>query len=89
MSNFNKEIDTSGLNCPLPLLKTKKALATMSEGERLRVIATDPGAFIDIPVYCEISNHKLIDSSESDNELIFILEKGHVWRAKLNLPPLT
>ena len=46
MSNFDTEIDTSGLNCPLPLLKTKKALAAMSEGERLRVIATDRGAFI-------------------------------------------
>jgi tRNA 2-thiouridine synthesizing protein A len=76
MSNFDTEIDTSGLNCPLPLLKTKKALAAMSEGERLRVIATDRGAFIDIPVYCEISSHKLIESSESDNKLIFILEKG-------------
>jgi len=76
MSNFDTEIDTSGLNCPLPLLKTKKALAAMSGGERLRVIATDRGAFIDIPVYCEISSHKLIESSESDNKLIFILEKG-------------
>jgi tRNA 2-thiouridine synthesizing protein A len=76
MFNFDTEIDTSGLNCPLPLLKTKKALAAMSEGERLRVIATDRGAFIDIPVYCEISSHKLIESSESDNKLIFILEKG-------------
>lgn len=76
MSNFDTEIDTSGLNCPLPLLKTKKALAAMSEGERLRVIATDRGAFIDIPVYCEISSHTLIESSESDEKLIFILEKG-------------
>ncbi len=77
MPKFDTEIDTSGLNCPLPLLKTKKALATMNEGQRLRVIATDPGAFIDIPVYCEISSHKLIDSSESDNELIFIIEKNN------------
>jgi len=75
MSNIDTEIDTSGLNCPLPLLKTKKALASMNEGQRLRVIATDPGAFIDIPVFCEISSHKLIESSESDNELIFIIEK--------------
>jgi tRNA 2-thiouridine synthesizing protein A len=75
MSKFDTEIDTSGLNCPLPLLKTKKALATMSEGERLRVIATDPGAFIDIPVYCEMSNNKLIDSDESERQLIFIIEK--------------
>ena len=76
MSNFDTEIDTSGLNCPLPLLKTKKALAGMQSGERLRVIATDRGAYIDIPVYCEISSHTLIESSESDDKLIFILEKG-------------
>jgi len=78
MSHFDTEIDTSGLNCPLPLLKAKKALSTMEIGERLRVIATDRGAFIDIPVYCEISVHKLIDSAETEKQLIFIIEKGNV-----------
>ena len=76
MSHVDTEIDTSGLNCPLPLLKTKKALVTMQPGERLRVIATDRGAFIDIPVYCEMSDNALIDTSETENELIFIIEKG-------------
>jgi tRNA 2-thiouridine synthesizing protein A len=76
MSDFDTEIDTSGLNCPLPLLKAKKALASMQIGEKLRVISTDPGAFIDIPVYCEISQHSLIDSSEIEDKLIFIIEKG-------------
>ena len=78
MSHFDTEIDTSGLNCPLPLLKAKKALSTMEIGQRLRVIATDRGAFIDIPVYCEISDHKLIDSAETEKQLIFIIEKGNV-----------
>lgn len=77
MSHFDTEIDTSGLNCPLPLLKTKKALSTMAVGERLRVIATDRGAFIDIPVYCEISIHQLVDSSETEDKLIFIIQKGN------------
>ena len=76
MLHFDTEIDTSGLNCPLPLLKTKKALSTMQVGERLRVIATDRAAFIDIPVYCEISIHHLISSSEIEDKLIFIIEKG-------------
>ncbi len=76
MSYFDTEIDTSGLNCPLPLLKAKKALSTMQAGQRLKVVATDPGAFIDIPVYCEISVHQLIESSELDDKLIFIIEKG-------------
>lgn len=78
MSHFDTEIDTSGYNCPLPLLKTKRALAAMQVGERLRVIATDRGAYIDIPVYCEISEHTLIDSAETDDELVFIIEKGDV-----------
>ncbi len=78
MSHFDTEIDTSGYNCPLPLLKTKRALAAMQAGERLRVIATDRGAYIDIPVYCEISEHKLVDSTETDDELVFIIEKGTV-----------
>ncbi len=76
MSDFDTEIDTSGLNCPLPLLKAKKALSTMQVGERLRVIATDRAAFIDIPVYCEISEHQLIATSEIEDKLIFIIEKG-------------
>ncbi|HEC59939.1 hypothetical protein LCGC14_1399360 [marine sediment metagenome] len=78
MSHFDTEIDTSGLNCPLPLLKTKKALTNMQVGERLRIIATDRAAFIDIPVYCEISVHQLIDTSEIDDKLIFVIEKGDV-----------
>ena len=76
MSNFDTEIDTSGLNCPLPLLKTKKALAEMIKGEYLRVIATDPAAFIDIPVFCQISDNKLIDSSKVESKLVFIIEKS-------------
>ena len=76
MSHFDTELDTSGLNCPLPLLKTKKVISTMQVGERVRVIATDRGAFIDIPVYCAMSENPLIDTTETDNELIFIIEKG-------------
>jgi tRNA 2-thiouridine synthesizing protein A len=78
MPHFDTEIDTSGLNCPLPLLKAKKALSTLEVGQRLRLIATDRGAFIDIPVYCEISEHKLIDSSETEEQLIFVIEKGKI-----------
>ena len=76
MSHFDTELDTAGLNCPLPLLKTKKALLSMNKGERLRMISTDRAAFIDIPVYCEMSEHSLIDTTETENELIFIIEKG-------------
>ncbi len=76
MFHFDTELDTSGLSCPLPLLKTKKAISTMQVGERLRVIATDRGAFIDIPVYCAMSENLLIDTTEMENTLIFIIEKA-------------
>ena len=76
--HFDVEIDTSGLNCPLPLLRTKRALSKMKAGEILRVIATDIGAFIDIPVYCSISQNILIHTTETEDNLIFIIKKnGH------------
>ena len=51
----------------------------MSKGEYLRVIATDPAAFIDIPVYCQMSDNKLINSSKVQSKLIFIIEKNSSW----------
>ena len=72
---FDVEIDTSGLNCPLPLLKTKRALSKMRVGEKLRVIATDNSAFIDIPVYCSLSQNILINTTETKDNLIFIIKK--------------
>lgn len=73
--HFDIEIDTSGLNCPLPLLRTKRALSKMKVGGMLRVIATDISAFIDIPVYCSISQNILINTIETENNLIFIIKK--------------
>ena len=53
MSEFNTELDASGLNCPLPILRCKKAMNGMETGEVIKVVATDPGAVKDFEAYCK------------------------------------
>ncbi len=62
MIEFDLEVDASGLNCPLPLLRLKKALMNMRSGEVVRVIATDPAAHLDFGVFTEQAGHRIIDS---------------------------
>lgn len=76
MSQFDVEIDTSGLNCPLPVLKARKALAGLESGARLQVIVTDPGANKDIPAFCKMSGNILVDSWQENEQIFFLLEKG-------------
>jgi len=76
MSNFDVELDASGLNCPLPVLKARKALSSMSPGQRLLLIATDKGAEKDIPAFSNITGNPLIEASEKDGKLHFLIEKG-------------
>lgn len=76
MSEFQKEIDTSGLNCPLPVLKARKALADMSPGQRLLLIASDKGANKDIPTFCKMTGNALIEMSEVDDKYHFVVEKA-------------
>lgn len=76
MSDLIVELDTSGLNCPLPVLKARKALSAMVTGERLHLIATDIGANKDIPAFCKMTGNLLIEASEQSGALSFIIEKG-------------
>ena len=71
-----RTIDTSGLACPLPVLKARKALISMAPGETLGLTATDPLAAIDIPHFCAEAGHRLIASSEQDGILSFVVERG-------------
>lgn len=73
--DFDKELDTSGLVCPLPLLRTKQSLANMSTGEVLKIITTDPAAIIDFKVFSEQTGNKLIYLSETTEEVTFFLKK--------------
>lgn len=69
--NFDKEIDTSGLNCPLPILKAKKALAELHSGQTLKVVATDPGSLRDFQAFTRQTGHALLEQ-HSPSDGVFI-----------------
>ena len=69
------EVDATGLACPMPLLKAKRALNAMQTGQRLRVLATDQGSVRDFRVFAEQSGHLLLDSAEVDGVYSYLMEK--------------
>jgi tRNA 2-thiouridine synthesizing protein A len=72
---FDKELDARGLNCPLPILRTKKALAELSTGSVLKVIATDPGSVKDMTAFAKQTGNELISSAEAGGEYTFFMKK--------------
>ena len=76
MNTPDQTLDTRGLNCPLPILRTKKTLNTMTAGQTLQVIATDPGAVKDMSAFCEQTGHSLISTKEAHDEYIFLIRKS-------------
>ena len=74
--DFNKEFDASGLACPLPIVKTKKALADMASGQVLRVVATDPGSVCDMAAFAEQTGHTLLSSATESGKYVFLLRKA-------------
>ena len=72
---FNLEVDASGLQCPLPLLRLKKALVTMSSNEVVKVITTDPAAHLDFGVYVDQTGHQILDCTIQSNSRIFYIKK--------------
>ncbi len=70
-----KVLDTRGLNCPLPILKAKKALAAMNSGETLRVIATDPGSMRDFQAFARQTGNELIEQTNVADEFIHVLRR--------------
>ncbi|MFI3157222.1 MAG: sulfurtransferase TusA family protein [Methylococcaceae bacterium] len=75
MIEFNLELDASGLNCPLPLLRLKKALIGMSSGDVVKVIATDPAAHLDFGVYADQTGHQIIQLIKEADRQIFYFKK--------------
>jgi tRNA 2-thiouridine synthesizing protein A len=73
--NCDKELDVRGLNCPLPILRTKKSLADMTSGQVLKILATDPAAAIDFQVFAEQTGNELLTSSERGGEFTFYMKK--------------
>ena len=75
MTSTDQEIDTRGLNCPLPILKAKKALAGMQSGQVLKVLATDPGAVRDFAAFAKQTGNELVSQQTVGNEFVFLLKR--------------
>ena len=71
----DKEIDTRGLNCPLPILRTKKALSDVQSGQVLKVVATDPGSVKDFETFARQTGHALLSHAEANGEFTFYMKK--------------
>ena len=76
MSDFDKELDTSGLNCPLPIIKAKKEINGMDAGQTLKIISTDPGAVKDFESFATQTGNELLNTEEKDNKFYFLLKKS-------------
>ena len=72
---IHKEIDTRGLNCPLPILKAKKALSDMLSGQLLKVVATDPGSTRDFQAFAKQTGNDLVDQQTVGTDFIHVLRK--------------
>jgi len=73
--HFDKELDARGLNCPLPILRAKKALADLQSGQVLKVLATDPGAVRDFQAFSRQTGHELMSHAEANKEFTFFMRK--------------
>jgi tRNA 2-thiouridine synthesizing protein A len=73
--NVDKELDARGLNCPLPILKTKKALADMTSGQILKVVATDCGSVKDMQAFSNQTGNELVSTAEANGEYTFLMKK--------------
>jgi tRNA 2-thiouridine synthesizing protein A len=71
MSSY--KLDARNMLCPLPVIKTQDKIAGLKRGDTLEVVCTDPGALIDIPAWCRINGHEVLDTRETENEVIITL----------------
>jgi len=76
MADFDQELDATGLNCPLPILRAKKTLNGMEAGQVLRVVATDPGSVKDFEAFSRQTGNELLESGEEGGKFTFLLKKG-------------
>lgn len=76
MANFDTELDASGLNCPLPILRAKKALNGMTAGQILHIIATDPGSVKDFEAFAKQTGNELQESREEGGKFYFLMKKN-------------
>jgi tRNA 2-thiouridine synthesizing protein A len=72
---FDKDLDARGLNCPLPILRAKKALGELTTGQVLRIVATDPGSVKDFEAFAKQTGNAIVEQSASNKEFTFFLRK--------------
>lgn len=75
MANFDKDLDVRGLNCPLPILRAKKALGDLASGQVLRVLATDPGAVKDFQAFAKQTGNELLSQDDQGGVFTFFMKK--------------
>ncbi|MBT4837913.1 MAG: sulfurtransferase TusA family protein [Methylococcales bacterium] len=76
MADFDLELDASGLNCPLPILRAKKSLAKLEGGQVLHIIATDPGSVKDFEAFAKQTGNTLMESKEDGGKFYFLIKKS-------------
>jgi len=76
MADFDQELDASGLNCPLPILRAKKTLSSMDAGQILHIIATDPGSVKDFEAFSKQTGNELLESKEEGGKFYFLIKKA-------------
>jgi len=69
-------LDVKRLLCPMPVIRTQDKIKQLNHGDQLTVVCTDPGALNDIPAWCRINGHTVIDTQQTDEEVIIIIEVG-------------
>ena len=74
-SDWDQELDASGLLCPLPVLKARKRLKGMAPGSVLRLIATDPAAVVDVPHFCNESGHLLVSAADEGGAQVYLIRR--------------
>jgi len=75
-TNATQSLDARGLNCPLPILRTKKALSDRGAGETLAITSTDPGSLKDMQAFCKQTGHELVSSDSMQGEFVFVVRKA-------------
>jgi tRNA 2-thiouridine synthesizing protein A len=70
------EIDARRLFCPLPVIKLQDCIRCQAAGTQVRIVSTDPGSLNDIPTWCRISGHRVLEIDDRETEFVFLVEKG-------------
>jgi tRNA 2-thiouridine synthesizing protein A len=73
--NMTTTLDTKGMNCPLPILKAKKAIKELESGNTLQILATDPGSVKDFEAFCRSTGNELVESGEDGGVYTFLIKK--------------